>query len=166
MTCVICQHEHRAEIESALLCRQWGAEGVTLESISEEFSVPVRDLQVHALMHLPVQQVAGESASLAQKMQLVEADALRNTISNYYITLVSVGQKINEAVAHGEMRLITKPLVDLYLGTGSEIRNATECLVKMNQAVNGESDSGLAALAALVTSIRGSDHDTVETVQS
>ena len=53
------------------------------------------------------------------------------------------------------MRSINKSVVDLYLGAGAEIRNATDCLVKMNQAINGEDSSGLSALAGLVNAIRG-----------
>ena len=157
MTCVVCQHVDRVAIENELLCRQWGASGFTLESIAEKYGVPVRDLQVHALMHLPVQQVSGESASIAQKINMVEADALRQTISNYYITLQNLSTRINKEIAdeNSTLRSINKSVVDLYLGAGAEIRNATDCLVKMNQAINGEDSSGLSALAGLVNVIRG-----------
>lgn len=161
MTCVVCQHDQRADIENELLCRQWGAEGFTLESIAEKYKVPERDLQVHALMHLPVQVVRGEAESIAQKINMTEAEVLRQTASNYYITLQQIGAKINKMLASGdsELRGITKPLVDLYLGAGAEIRNSTDCLVKMNQAINGENNSGLNALAALVTTLKGSDNN-------
>lgn len=159
MTCTICNHPKRTEIENALLCRQWGAEGFTLESISDEFSVPIRELQVHALMHLPVQTVQGDTSSLAQKINMSEAEMLRQTASNYYGTLQNIGLKINKLLAgdDADMRCINKALVDLYLGAGAEIRNATDCLVKMNQAINGEDNSGLSALAALVQTIRGAE---------
>lgn len=168
MTCVICTHPQRAEIENELLCRQWGASEVTLESISDKYGVPMRDLQVHALMHVPVQQVSGEASSIAQKINLVEADALRNTISNYYVTLTNLGRRINKMIADDDdsLRGLNKSVIDLYLGTGAEIRNATDCLVKMNQAINGEDSSGLSALASLVNTIRGDRDDTVETIQS
>lgn len=159
MTCTICNHPKRTEIESALLCRQWGAEGFTLDSIAKEFSVPIRELQVHALMHLPVQTVQGDTSSLAQKINMSEAELLRQTASNYYVTLQNIGLKINKLLTgeDSDLRVINKPLVDLYLGAGAEIRNSTDCLVKMNQAINGEDNSGLSALAALVTTLRGSE---------
>lgn len=160
MTCIVCQHEQRADIENELLCRQWGAEGFTLESIAEKYKIPVRDLQIHALMHLPVQVVKGETESLAKKINMSEAELLRQTASAYYITLQQISAKINKMLSSddSELRGITKPLVDLYLGAGAEIRNSTDCLVKMNQAINGENNSGLNALAALVTTLKGSDN--------
>ena len=157
MTCPICTHPHRREIEDDLMCRQWGTSGVTLESIAEKFGVEARDLQVHALMHLPVQQLSNESMSIAQKVNVAEADVLRKTIYNYYITLQNLGMRINADIADREssMRSINKGVVDLYLGAGAEIRNATDSLVKMNQAVNGENNSGMEAFAGLVAAIRG-----------
>lgn len=159
MNCVICQHERRSEIENELLCRQWGVDGYSLDAISEKYSVPVRDLQVHALMHIPVQQVTGDASSITQKIGMAEADMLRQTASTYYTTLQGLSERINRAVLSEDdagLRIINKPLVDLYLGTGSELRATVDSLVKMNQAVNGEDNSGLSALAALVNTVRGS----------
>lgn len=163
MTCTICNHPQVNEINNELLCRKWGAEGYSLEEIAHRYGVKVRDLQIHALMHVPVEQCSADAQSIAQKINMSEADILRQTSNNYYITLCTIGDKINQMLRTDEsLRGITKPLVDLYLGAGAEIRNATECLVKMNQAINGENNSGLTALASLVNTIRGSESNKSE----
>ena len=158
MTCTICNHKDRTSIENELLCRQWGAEDFTLESIADKFSVPIRDLQVHALMHIPVQTITGDTTSIAQKINMAEADILRQTAANYFITLQNLGMKLNKLMVEDEgagLVRISKPIVDLYLGAGSEIRNSVDSIVKMNQAINGEDHSGLNAIASLVTTLRG-----------
>jgi len=168
MQCIICNHEKVAEIEEALLCRNWGDSKITLESIAEEYHVDVRSLQVHSVMHLPVQNVTGGTESITEKIKLNEAEILRQVASEYFITLRNVGQKVNNIVNSNDPSMsvqLKTPLVELYLGCGSKIRESVEGLIKLNQSANGEANTGLNALAQLVSNFRNppkdNDDDTI-----
>lgn len=165
MTCSICNHPKRAEIEKACLLRNFGDCEVTLRDIAKEFDLDLKDLQVHVLMHIPLEESAGESVestqSIAGKIKMREADILRNVMEESYVTFKNIGSKINTIVAQHSVDTptlvqITKPLADLYLGTSQSIRDTAEKLMKMDVIVNGEADKGLSSVAALVTAIHGS----------
>lgn len=165
MTCSICNHDRRAEIEKACLLRDFGDCEVTLRDIADEFKVDLKDLQVHVLMHIPLAEGNAETiestASIASKIKMREADILRQVMEDSYVTFKNISGKINSIVSQHTadaptLGQISKPLTDLYLGTSQSIRDTAEKLVKLDQAVNGEKDSGLQSVAALVNAIRGS----------
>lgn len=165
MTCRICNHKKRQHIEKACLLRNFGDCEVSLRDIAEEFKVDLKDLQVHVLMHIPLEESTGESVestqSIAGKIKMREADILRNVMEESYVTFKNIGSKINTIVAQHSVDTptlvqITKPLADLYLGTSQSIRDTADKLMKMDLMVNGEKDQGLASVAALVSAIHGS----------
>lgn len=165
MTCSICNHPKRAEIEKACLLRNFGDCEVTLRDIAQEFAVDLKDLQVHVLMHIPLEESATETVkgtqSIAGKIKMREADILRNVMEESYVTFKNIGSKINTIVAQHStdsptLVQITKPLADLYLGTSQSIRDTADKLMKMDLMVNGEKDQGLSSVAALVQAIHGS----------
>lgn len=164
MTCSICNHPKRKEIEQACLLRNFGDTEVTLRDIATEYAVDLKDLQVHVLMHIPLEESASESLdstqSIAGKIKMREADILRNVMEESYVTFKNIGTKINTIVAQHTtdaptLNQITKPLADLYLGTSQSIRDTAEKLMKMDLMVNGEKDQGLSSIASLVEVIRG-----------
>lgn len=166
MTCSICNHPKRAEIERACLLRDFGDTEVTLRDIAREYKVDLKDLQVHVLMHLPLEEANAQNAntaeSIAGEIRRREADILRQVMEDSYVTFKNIGSKINAIVAQHSTASptfvqITKPLTDLYLGASQSIRDTAEKLMKMNIVVNGEKDEGLSALANLVSVIRGND---------
>lgn len=165
MTCRICNHKKRQHIEKACLLRNFGDCEVTLRDIAEEYKVDLKDLQVHVLMHLPLEETTTSDVestqSIAGKIKMREADILRNVMEESYVTFKNIGSKINAIVAQHScdnptLVQITKPLADLYLGTSQSIRDTAEKLMKMDLMINGEKDSGLSSVAALVTAIHGS----------
>lgn len=165
MTCSICNHPRRVEIEKACLLRNFGDTEVTLRDIAKEFDLDLKDLQVHVLMHIPLEDTNTESMentqSIAGKIKMREADILRNVMEESYVTFKNIGSKINTIVAQHSVDTptlvqITKPLADLYLGTSQSIRDTADKLMKMDLMVNGEKDAGLSSVAALVTAIHGS----------
>lgn len=165
MTCSICNHPRREEIEKACLLRNFGDTEVTLADIAKEFDVPLRDLQVHVLMHTTIEESTAEESdkvnSIASKIKLREANILRQVMEDSYVTFKNIGDKINSIVSMHTVNeptivQITKPLADLYLGTSQSIRDTAEKLMKMDLMVNGEEDKGLASLANLVNVIHGS----------
>lgn len=165
MSCSICTHPEREKIEQACLLRNFGDTEVTLQDIATEFNVPLRDLQVHVLMHLPLEKGNVEAAeateSIAGKLKLREAEILRQVMEDSYVTFKNLGAKINAIVSSHNadaptLQQITKSATDLYLGTSQSIRDTAEKLMKMDLMINGEKDSGMSQVAALVTAIRGS----------
>lgn len=164
MYCSICDHPQRAEIEQACLLRNFGDNEVTLRDIAIKYNVQLRDLQVHVLMHIPLEERNEEDMSsthsLAAKIKLREADILRNTMEESYVTFKNLGAKINQIVSQHTtddptLQQLTKPVTDLYLGTSQSIRDTAEKLMKMDLLTNGEDNKGLTQVAELVRAIHG-----------
>jgi hypothetical protein len=159
MNCLICSHSQREKIDEALLARGWGEPTVTLQAIATQFNLPLQALQIHSVVHFAMPTIENpEHKSISDKVKYREAELLREAAAEYYYTLKNLGQRINSIVA-GEplgLKLITSPLVELYLGTGRNLKEAVDGLTKLDQWVNGESDKGLAALGELVGAIHGS----------
>lgn len=163
-TCNICNHPKRAEIERACLLRDFGDTEVTLRDIAEEYKVDLKDLQVHVLMHIPMEEANADAnavgQSIAGEIKKREAEILRQVMEDSYVTFKNLSSKINTIISQHTTNeptfgQITKPVTDLYLGTSQSIRDTADKLIKMNLAVNGEKDEGLSALANLVGVLRG-----------
>jgi hypothetical protein len=163
MPCSICNHPQRQAIEEMLLVSNYGNETMTIPEIANKFKVSVQDLQVHALMHTPLVQLEGSEVgdSIASTVKKREANLLSAMADEYYVTLRALGKNIRTVMANDELggaKLITKPMTDLYIGVGVNLRQTLESIVTMNQKVNGEQDSGVKALADIVNAIRGSSN--------
>lgn len=165
MTCSICNHPKRAEIEKACLLRNFGDTEVTLKDIAKEFGVDHRDLQVHVLMHQALgeenESDAEKVTSIAGKIKMREADILQQVMEESLTTFKNLSAKINRIVSvhtieNPTMQQITKSMTDLYLGTSQSIRDTADKLCRMNLMLNGEDDKGLQQVAALVEAIHGS----------
>ena len=164
MHCAICDHEKRADIERECLLRTFSDEQVTLADIAKKYGVDTKELQVHVLMHIPLDESNTEtvqaSESIAGRIKMREADILRQVMEESFVTFRTLGTKINNIVnAHTiespTMGQISKAVADLYLGTSQSIRDTAEKLIRMDLAVNGEKDEGMQQLANLVNVIRG-----------
>jgi hypothetical protein len=186
-SCPICTHRKRAEIERDCLLLNYGDDPAckSLKDIAEQYHVQYKDLQVHVLMHIPLEEsmsdvmqetipsttgdsssdVSKEPTSIAGQIRLREAAILRQTMEESYVTFKNLSGKINQIVSrHTDdsptLQQITKPLTDLYLGTSQSIRATADTLMKMNLCVNGEKDEGLASITKLVTAIHSSQNST------
>ena len=162
MNCIICSHPQRLEIDEELLARNWGESSVTLASIVEKYKVPLGALQQHAVLHFQAPVMDSEQqASITDKIKFREADLLKETASEYYLTMKNLGQKLNSIIAGDPMglKLIQPALVELYLGAGKSVRDTIDALMRLDQNVNGETNTGLTALASLVEAIHGVKHD-------
>ena len=159
MSCVVCNHPYRAQIENAILN---APSTETLEQLAKEFNVSIEDLQVHALMHSPIGADTSniDQESIARKSKIREMDLLLAAANDYMVTLKTVGDKINNEANKGDFvafsRGLSKAMVDLYLGTGSELRNTIKVIADMDNMLNGPQDVGTSGLAALAKAIRGS----------
>lgn len=185
--CSICNRSDRAEIENAIL--NISAEsGLTVESIAEQYSLNIDELRNHALFHTPLvapcdivtpttdlqlnpDAEAKVPASLARKMKLREADILATVNNEYLVTLKAMGRRINRLANVSEIdaedeakrvelaKLLTKPMVDLYIGLGGEIRQNVKAMAEVDRMLNGPQDSGSNGLMALAEAIKGSGGD-------
>lgn len=183
--CKICNRTDRADIENAIL--NISAESkITIESIAEQYGVDVQELRNHALFHTPLVApcdiVVSESAadesqltegktSLARKMKLREADILTTMNNEYMVTLKAMGRRINRLASVSSIdcedadkevklaKLLTKPMVDLYIGLGGEIRQNVKAMAEVDRMLNGPQDNGNSGLQALADAIRGSGGD-------
>ena len=180
--CKICNRSDRADIENAILNISVES-GLTVESIADQYQVDVSELRNHALFHTPLvapcdivvpEPVADESqlpegkTSLARKMKLREADILATMNNEYMVTLKAMGRRINRLASISEIdaedeakrvelaKLLTKPMVDLYIGLGGEIRQNVKAMAEVDRMLNGPQDNGNNGLQALADAIRGS----------
>lgn len=185
--CKICNRTDRADIENAIL--NISAESkLTVESIAEQYDVDVQELRNHALFHTPLvascdivtpttelqlnpDAEAKVPTSLARKMKLREADIIATVSNEYLVTLKAMGRRINRLASVSSIdcedadkevkltKLLTKPMVDLYIGLGGEIRQNVKTMAEVDRMLNGPQENGNNGLQALADAIRGSGGD-------
>ena len=180
--CKICNSSMRMDIESSIL-RMTEDHEQTIDEIAEQFGCDVDELKTHALFHTPLVRACDLDPnyeekpqpfntschdSLTRQMKLREVDLLSEVANNYMLTLKTMGRRINKLAqvvsidAEDEekevklAKLLTKPMVELYLGTGGEIRQTVKTMAEINHILNGESDPTANGLAALANAIRAS----------
>ena len=185
--CSICNRLDRAEIENSILNISVES-GLTVESIAEQYGLDLQELRNHALFHTPLvapcdivtpttdlqlspDAEAKVPVSLARKMKLREADILATVNNEYLVTLKAMGRRINRLATVSSIdaedeakkvelaKLLTKPMVDLYIGLGGEIRQNVKAMAEVDRMLNGPQDSGSNGLMALADAIRGSGGD-------
>lgn len=183
MKCTICGHPQQTEIENALLARAtFGSEeGSVVEAVAQHFDVSIEDLKMHAMFHVPLigesvikainAPIGAEPNSLTRKLGLREADMLATVANEYLVTMKTMGRRINKMVQVSSIdeedqakqtslaKMLTKPMVDLYVGMGSEIRQTVKTMGELDRILNGPEDSANAGLAALAAAIRKSDSE-------
>ena len=183
--CKICQHSMRMDIESSII-RMTEDHEQTIDEIAKKFECDVDELKTHALFHTPLVRACdlephNDQAtvqlqptnpnchdSLTRQMKLREVDMLSEVANNYLLTLKTMGRRINKLAQVVSIdcedeekevklaKLLTKPMVELYLGTGGEIRQTVKTMAEINHILNGESDPTASGLAALASAIRDS----------
>lgn len=164
MSCPVCQHANRAEIENAILNIGPDNPACTLTSIAAQYNLKEQDIRIHALMHNPLGaslDADNGKDSLARRIKLKEADMLSVAANEYMVTLKNVGRKIN-ALATEEQdvsvlsRMLTKSMADLYLGLGGEIRSTVKTMAELDIELNGAANSGTNGLLGLAEAIKKS----------
>lgn len=178
--CEICKHKDRADIENAILSISSDT-GMTIEKIAEFYKVDLSALRNHALFHTPLVVSLGftegaaeqpeaveEKASLARRMKLREADILATVSNEYLVTLKAMGRRINKLATVSDIdiedadkevklaKMLTKPMVDLYISLGGEIRQNVKAMAEVDRMLNGPQDNGSGGLLALAEAIKGS----------
>ena len=158
--CTVCDHAHREKIERALFRAAKNKElcFLTFEQISEEFEVPVEDLQRHALFHSAL----GAEDSLIRQIHMREADILAETRMDNALTMKAVGARLRDSMKDDDPdsvqfeRRASKSVVDLYVGASEGVRKGVAAIADINQLLNGPKDDGLSGLAALANVLHGS----------
>lgn len=100
---------------------------------------------------------------LADKLNMRESDLLLATANEYFTTLSTLGNRIKryagDSSEGSDTRLVnfcTNAMVNLYLGTGAELRKAIDAIKELNTSINGSHDSANAGLAALASALSAS----------
>lgn len=186
-SCSICNHSERSEIENAILNMTADAppsDSNSIEQIAEQYGVSSDELKMHALFHTPLVGDADVSElgvgpvsevgvqpreSLTRKMKLREVDILSDVCNEYLVTLKTMGRRINKLAQVSSIdiedeekqlklaKLLTKPMTDLYIGLGGEIRQTVKTMAELDRMLNGPEDSATSGLVALAAAINGSD---------
>lgn len=163
--CPICKHKERASIEEALL-KTSVVEGYTLEDVAKQFECDVNDLKAHALFHTSI--VCSTNESISREIKKREADMLVEANEQYLRTLKKIGRRLDMLASTSSIdvedeeklikmfKMITKPVVDLYLGTGNELRQNAKTLAEINRLLNGPQDSASTGLVALANALKES----------
>ena len=130
---------------------------------SDACSIPSFDSNVEQIPR------AAPRDSLTRKMKLREADMLAAVGQEYLVTLKTMGRRINKLAQVSSIdiedeekqlklaKLLTKPMVDLYVGLGGEIRQTVKTMAELDRMLNGPEDNLNSGLGALAAAIRGSD---------
>ena len=176
--CTICNHANRTEIENAVLNISSAEGSLSIENIADHYRISIDDLKMHAMFHTPMvgadifESKDEEKTSLTRKMKLREADMLSSLNAEYLVTLKSMGRRLNKLASPSQLdeededkqfkfsKLLTKPMVELYLGLGGEIRQNIKAMADIERLLNGPEDStsgGIAALAAAIAGSRNND---------
>lgn len=170
--CPICNHPNRAAIEIAVLNCSSDKNSKTLQAIADEYRVSLNDLKIHMVMHATMgissldSQDTNETAdeaptTIARKCKVREADILGQVVNEYLVTMKNLGRRINHTLQsdYEEVqaeKLITKPITDLYIGLGGEIRATVKTLSDLDQALNGPKTSANDGIIALANAIQNS----------
>lgn len=170
MECSICAHPKRAEIEKAILRISSTNPSITIEGIAEEYGVTPEDIKKHAILHqaLPTDLIPVEEPkegvvvrdTLARRAKIQEAQLLEDIAFEYYTTLKNLGVKINGMITDEEdikfTKLLTKPVADMYISLGTEIRQTVSAMAELDRMLNGPKDDNASGLTALAMAIAGS----------
>lgn len=100
---------------------------------------------------------------LADKIDMREGDMLLAAANEMLTTLNVLGRRIKSYASDGsdgsDQRLITfcnNAIVNLYVGTSTELRKNIQAINELNNSINGAADAGSEGLKALAAAIAGS----------
>lgn len=127
-SCPICMHKKRAQIERDCLLLNYGDDPSchSLQDIANTYNVKYKDLQVHVLMHIPLEEsmqdimqevtpsggsgtndvtvdgntaTSTEPTSIAGQIRLREAHILKQVMEDSYATFKNLSMKLNNIIS-------------------------------------------------------------------
>ena len=162
--CMICNHPQREAIEAGLFRMHPENSTAVLLSLAEAFDVPVEELQKHALFHTSFD-CSPTGDSIVRQIKMKEADMLASVALDQLETIKSVGKRMRGHIKNSNEddlkfeNVLTKPVVDLYVGASDSLRKNIQTIADINNLLNGPKDNGLAGLNALAQALHGSRSD-------
>lgn len=137
MRCPICESNFRHQIEVDLLS------GESIETVAQKYEkFSLDDVKLHAVAHMSID--SSDKESIATKLAVREAEVLTRVHSEYMATLSRLGATINsqlDMVDDGTVTLsqaLPKSSVELYLGTGNQIRETIKLLSETYADMNAD----------------------------
>lgn len=156
--CPICTHINREEIESVLFKMAPDSAQATISEISKAYEIPITCIQEHTMFHASY--IGGaESDSIVRQIKMREADILAEVALDQMHTVKIIGKRIRNYTKQDDInfeKMLTKPVVDLYIGASDGLRKNMQTLVDIDQVLNGPKDDGLSGLAALANALDAS----------
>lgn len=164
VVCSVCNHPRRAQIERYILNMCDRGEDVDLAVVADRWGLNLDDLKNHIILHSSLGinsngNKVPKHQTLAQKIGVREADILLEVANEYMLTLRALGNELSDRIADKDepiFRTLTKPVTDMYLGLGSEVRATVKTVGELNAMVNGPADNGASGLEAIASAIRQS----------
>ena len=146
--CSVCAHTDCLKMEQVAMQNP-----MSYSSVAKEYGVSIDDLKLHMILH-----TGEEMPSLVRDLKLKEADILHAVANDYLVTINHVGSRIVQYLDDPDYgpRLITRPLVELYLGAGTEIRQIVRTLADLKAQIDGDLGGPRSGLAALSEAIQAS----------
>lgn len=144
--CLICLHEDRQEIEKAIL------RGESYYKVCHDFDIEHADLIKHCKQHIRIDGFTEVESHVLTKSKAREMHLLQEAALSCFLTMKSLEKVIHKQIAMDNIRGITKNVVELYLGSGAEMRQQIDSMFKNLQIVTGEGNtsSQLAELVAVL----------------
>lgn len=168
-TCLCCLHPQRYLLERRLLREISGHlpedDGSTLlsaefvDDLSLEFGVSPEEILHHADFHMTVR--PGQQ-TLETKTNLTEATLLTDALYDGIATIDHVGKIIRGLGEDRLSRVLSKEIVDLYVGTQKAVRDHVDALARLDAQINGTKDQSSASLDALTAVIAASQQAALE----
>lgn len=154
-SCALCSDPRLARIEEDINNQ------MPLEEVAEKYTLSEDMVRRHAVLHM--QEQDGSYTSIARKTRLTEALMLEDTLIEYSDTLKKMSAHIHRNLDDSAdnpavfSKLLTKPVADLYVSLGGEIRQTVKTLAELDVQLNGpknDNSNGLQALADAINNSR------------
>ena len=155
-SCALCNDPRLDQIEEDINNR------MPLEEVAEKYTLEEEEVRRHAVLHMNAEQ-EGSYISIARKTKLKEALMLEDTLIEYSDTLkkmsTHIHRNLDDSVDNPAVfsKLLTKPVADLYVSLGGEIRQTVKTLAELDVQLNGpknDNSNGLIALAEAINNSR------------
>ena len=156
-SCALCNDPRLDRIEEDITNQ------MPLEVVAEKYSLSEDEVRRHAVLHMQEQDDSNQYISIARKTKLKEAVMLEETLIEYSSTLKKMSAHIHQNLEDSKenpvvfTKLLTKPVADLYVSLGGEIRQTVKTLADLDVQLNGpknDNSNGLQALADAINNSR------------
>lgn len=182
MMCRICEITHvklKQAIELILLERKGSYIKSDFQELAEAFpeeassigKLDQQDCDIHYNFHQQMVRTPakGTDKSLSADINKDEAEVLSELLNSQMATFTALSKQINEGIVNRERdmtaMLINPSTAQFYKELGDSVRLTVKELRELNVTINGQHDSSLEGLTALVSALKGSEPKELSTTE-